>query len=140
MIYLNQTDLTTDTFDRFIQESTSDAPGIIDKNELRSIEIVKSFLSGRYNVNMIFNPVAPIRNELLIDIISKITLYKIFRRNAARKLPQDVNEDYTWALKELEKINTRRISLNDLPPAESSPGQTISNTVWGNNSNRDFYI
>lgn len=140
MIYINDVDLKADSFERFIQESANDEPDAINNNELRSIEIIKTYLSGRYNTEKIFNPDSPIRNELLVDITSKITLYKIFRRNAARKIPADIKEDYTWAITQLEKINTGRITLSDLPIQESSPGKPVSSAIWGNNSNKDFYI
>ncbi|MRG45510.1 DUF1320 domain-containing protein [Chitinophaga sp. SYP-B3965] len=140
MIYINDTDLKADSFERFILESANDEPDTISKNELRSIEIIKTYLSGRYNTEKIFNPDNPLRNELLVDITCKIILYKIFRRNAARKLPADIKEDYTWAINQLEKINTGRIALHDLPIQESSPGKPVSSAIWGNNSNKDFYI
>ncbi|MCZ2393407.1 MAG: DUF1320 domain-containing protein [Chitinophagales bacterium] len=143
MKYLSKDDLITDSFERFIDESSKDFSETIDNNEARSIALVKSYLADRYAVDIIFGentpPTPPLRNELLVDIISKITLYKIFRRNAARKLPNDIKEDYEWAIQQLTRINSGRVLL-DLPPALDDEGRPMSETIWGDLTNPDFYI
>ena len=140
MIYLKDADLLADSYQVFINTSTQDATEVINDNELRAIEIAKTYLSGRYDIAKVFDATLPIRNELLVDILSKITLYKIFRRNAPRKLPSDIKEDYEWAFKELEKIQRGTVMLTGLPiPVDESGNSTIP-TIWGNNSNSNFYI
>lgn len=152
MKYLDDTDLTTDSYKRFITESSGDGhdqQSIIDDCEARAIAIANTYLSNRYDVQSVFGtpenddpptPAIPgIRNELLAEIITKITLYKLFRRNAARKVSTDIKEDYDWAIKMLEKIQTGRTIL-DLPPALDEEGNARSNSIWGNSSNRDFYL
>jgi len=143
MKYLTDDDLTADSYQRFIQESTGDIADVINKNEERAIALVRTYLSDRYDVATIFAEVLPgvdpLRNELLVDIITKITLYKIFRRNAARKLPEDIKEDFKWAIEQLERINSGRTKL-DLPPALDDSGNVLSNSIWGDLTNPDFYI
>jgi len=152
MKYITSEDLAADIYQRFVTESTTDGDNVLDNNESRAISLVKTHIGGRYDTGAIFglnigndaqgNPIVspPIRDELLVDIISKITLYKTLRRNAARKVPTDCAEDYKWAMEQLEKINAGRIKLK-LPPAiEDTTGKPISNGVWGNNSNSNFYI
>lgn len=158
MIYITKDDLITNSYERFIDESSKDVTSTLDKNEARAIAIVKSYISGRYDVNSIFaSLVLPdetgdpegldepeytpsIRHELLVEIIAKITLYKVFRRNAARKVPEDVKEDYEWAIKELAGVRNGSIPLIGLPPAVDESGQPISKTIWGNNTQTDYYI
>src|SRR5690606_34834527 len=109
MKYLNEADLTTDSYQRFITESSGDgqvAQNVIDDCEERAVAIAITYLANRYDIDTIFGtpagddpptPAIPgIRNELLAEIISKITLYKLFRRNAARKVSTDIKEDYDW--------------------------------------------
>ena len=136
MIYITENDLTADSFERFITDSSADIDDTLDKNELRAIDIVKTYLSARYDVTAIFT--TPIRHEMLVDIICKITLYKVFRRNAARKIPADAKEDYDWAMKMLEKIEAGKPVL-DLP-IKIIDGTPISTSIWGNNKQADFYI
>lgn len=152
MIYITSEDLSDGSYERFINESIGDGENVIENNELKAIELVKTYLNDRYDVGAIFGveidqdesgaPIfsPPIRNPLLADIIGKITLYKIFRRNSARKAPVDSKEDFEWAIKQLEKLASGKPKL-PLPPAiNESTGNPISNTVWGNNTNPNNYI
>lgn len=152
MIYLTDNDLTADSYQRFITESSGDGQtqqNVVDDCEERAISVATTYLSNRYDTETIFGQPAstdppapaipPIRNELVAEIITKITLYKLFRRNAARKVSTDIKEDYDWAMAMLEKIQTGRTILN-LPPALDESGKPKSYSVWGNISNRDFYI
>lgn len=153
MRYITNDDLTTDSYQRFITESSSDIVNTLDKCEARAIGIAKTYLD-RYSITDIFGTLVeeavppydeidwelqPIRNELLVDLITKITLYRLFKRNAARKLPDDIKEDFDWSIKQLEKIQTGITKL-PLPPAIDETGTTISQSIWGNNTNSDYYI
>lgn len=148
MKYLEEDDLTADSYQRFITDSSNDIENIVDKNEARAIALVQTYLSDRYDIGSIFGQtlagppiveVPPLRNELLVDIISKITLYKIFRRNAARKLSEDIKDDFNWAITQLERINAGRVIL-DLPPVVDDDGNVVSDSIWGDLTNTDFYI
>lgn len=141
MRYITPNDLKTDAQERFITDSTADNTDSADYIEKQVVDLVITYLYGRYDTDLIFDEQQPIRNELLVDIISKITLYRIFRRNAARKVNADTKEDYDWAMKELDKINAGRTILKNLPtPSNTDTTEPNSNGLWGNNSNRDFYI
>lgn len=140
MIYLQPSDLVTDSKEKFIEESTADAENSPERHELKAIALVKTYLPSRYDKEAIFHSTTPIRNELLIDIITKIVLYGIFRRNAARRMPSDLKEDYDAAMKRLEKINAGSLRLDGLPLITDDTGNASSTSMWGNNSNRNFYI
>lgn len=137
MIYLTPEDLKTDSQERHITDSTADTPDVLEKIEKATIGIVSTFLSPRYDTQLVFAEGAPIRDEVLVDLMVKIALYKLFRRNAARKVGTDTKEDYSWAMKQLEKIQSGRITL-DLPAPDLE--STGSYSMFGNTSNRDFYI
>lgn len=136
MIYISKEDLETDIWERFIDESTGHDDNIIDRAERKAIDLCKTYLT-LYNTGLVFDEISPIRNEVLVDIISKLTTYNLIRRNAARKVPSDAKENWEWAMKQLEKIQSGRITL-DLPPAVLPDGK--SDSMWGNNTNKDFYI
>lgn len=141
MIYLEKEDLITDAFERFIDESSKDDETVLDKAEERAIAFVKTMIGSRYNVALIFDEAAPIINEMLVQIISRIVLYRVIKRNAARKVPTDYKEDYDEAIKWLNDIATGKTPLGGLPlPADENGDPIKSNTLWGNNSNPDFYI
>ena len=140
MIYLDKNNLITHAFERLIDESSLDFQLTLDNTEAQNIELVKSYIATRYDVELIFNQTNPVRNELLVRIISKLVLYDIVRRNAARKVPSDYTEERDKAMELLEKIATGRIKLDGLPLPTDDNGKTLSNTLWGNNTNKNFYI
>lgn len=141
MIYLEKDDLIVQAYERFIDESSEDQPNILDDTEARAIAYLKTVLGTRYNVNLIFAEAEPIRNELIVKILSVIVVYNVIRRNAARKVPTDYKEDYDEAMKLLKDIATGIIVLDGIPTPTDENGNSInSNTIFGNNKNTDFYI
>lgn len=140
MTYLQKEDLITDAFERFIDESTKDDPAVLDNAEARAIKFVKTMIGTRYNVALIFAVDTPIINEMLVQIISRIVIYRVIKRNAARKVPTDYKDDYDEALKWLTDISVGKLPLDGLPVPTDQDGAAISNSLWGNNSNPNFYI
>lgn len=141
MIYLTKGDLISASFERFIDESSNDHNDVLDTVELQNIELIKSYLGTRYNVGEIFSELNPIRNTILIRILIKLVIFDVIRRNAARKVPTDYKEEYDKAIELLEKIATGRIKLDGLPGAVDENGNPVqSNSLWGNNTNKNFYI
>lgn len=143
MIYITEDDLTDDSYKIFIDTSTGDTTAghnILDANEKKAIGIAKTYMDVRYDVDKIFDEAEPLRNDLLVDIICKITLYKVFRRNAARKVGATVKEDYDWAMKELGRINSGAVVLAGLPVPVDEDDQSTVPGITGNTSNEDYYI
>ena len=137
MLYLSLEDLKTDTSDRLIQESTQDFESALEQAEKRAIGRVKPFLRDRYDVKAIFDPVAPLRDELLVEILSSLTLCKIFGRNALRKFSSDKQLEQVNRL--LEKIASGEITLDlRCPRDENGPGPHTA--LWGSLRNDDFYL
>lgn len=141
MTYLEKEDLILQAYERFIDESSLDQPDILKDTEARGIAYLKTVLGSRYDVNLIFHETAPVRNELIVQILSVIVVYNIIRRNAARKVPTDYKEDYEAAMKLLKEIATGVMVLDGVPTPTDENGNPInSNTIFGNNKNTDFYI
>lgn len=152
MKYITKEDLLDGSYEQYIRESSKDSFKIIASLEGKAIELVKTYLT-KYDTASIFGiPILdeeeeaepeytpPIRHELLAEIIAKITLYKLIRRNAARKVPEDIKEEWEWAIKELERIRSGATILDGLPPKLDDNGNIASNSLWGNTTNQDFYI
>lgn len=140
MIYLKDDDLVTDSYQRFIDESTKDDLGVIDSAELKCIGVIKTYLRGRYDTVIIFDEDDPVRDEVIVDILVKLMLKKIFGRNAARKVPSDVKDDYDEAMKQLKDLNAGRLTLDGLPTPTGVDGAATASPMFGNNTNKDFYI
>ena len=140
MIYISKEYLADDTLERFIDESVQNDDAIIDAIELKQIAIIKTYLGTRYNVALIFDLVAPVHNEVLKDILSKMVTYRLIKRNAARKVPTDFKEDYEAVMKSLKEIATGVFKLDGLPVAIDELGKVVSNSIYGNLKNNNFYI
>jgi len=140
MIYIDKDYLISQAQERFIDESSQNDDEIVDKIEFTQIAIIKTYLGTRYDVNTIFDEDSPIENEVLKEILAKFVLYKLIRRNAARKVPNDYKEQFDEAMKTLKEIATGIIRLDGVPPAVDTNGSVVSNSISGNLSNPNFYI
>lgn len=143
MIYLQEKDLNAYTQERLLNESLADFLNARDEFEDHRISEVKVMISKYYDVAKIFSIDEPVRHPHLIKILTKMVGYDIKKRNAARKLPSDVDKDLEWAEKELDKMHRGIIKFDDLPPKPTdpnSPGSSASKMLYGNLKNEDFYI
>jgi len=141
MIYIDKPYLITHCFERFIDESSQDDPEIIGNTIAAKIALIKTLLSTRYNVDLIFDETDPVENEVLKEILAKLVIESLVRRNAARKVPTDYKDNYKWAMETLEKLSTGKIILGDLPtPVDENGNPSPSNSIWGNSKNQNNYI
>lgn len=139
MFYLTKDDLIVVSFERFIDDSASDHEPILEELEKRGIAYLKSVLGTRYDVEAIFDESEPIRDELIVQILAKWVIFHLFRRNAARKISTEIKEDYESGMKTLNSVATGVIRLSGLPSPSSQSG-VPSNTIFGNLTNKNFYI
>ena len=142
MKYLQEKDLKAYTQERLINESVADFEGAKDEFEEHRISEVKVMISKYYNVEAIFGE-TPLRHPHLVKILTKMVGYDIKKRNAARKVPSDVEKDLEWAERELDKMHRGIIKFDDLPIKTTDPGSPGTNAakmLYGNLSNKNFYI
>jgi len=140
MIYIDKEYLVSFAQERFIDESSQSDDTILDQIEETQIAVIKSYLGTRYATETVFDEADPIHNEVLREILAKLVLYKLIRRNAARKVPNDYKEQYDEAMKTLKEVSIGIIKLGGVPPAVDETGAIISNSISGNLTNKDFYI
>ena len=145
MKYINKDDLIAIIQERLMSESVAisevtdlEANAILDDIELKTIDLVISYIAGTYNCELIFAS-QPIRNGVLVQIISSVVVYRAVKRNALRKVPEDYVELYKEAIKFLERIQRGEMKLVDCPKLTTTEGTSIS-PVWGNNTKKDFFI
>ena len=142
MNYLQNKDLKAYTQERLINESVADFEEAKDEFEDHRISEVKVMISKFYDVEAIFAE-TPIRHPHLVKILTKMVGYDIKKRNAARKVPTDVEKDLEWAERELDKMHRGIIKFGDLPiktTDPNTPGSNASKMLYGNLSNKNFYI
>lgn len=141
MKYITKEDIEEVIQDKLFAECVINAANddtIMNNIESKAIDFVISYISTKYNTDTIFgNP--PIRNGILIQIISQIVAYRAVRRNAARKVPEDYVNVYKDAIKMLERIQSGAMKLKNVPIKTAEEGNT-SKLMYGNNRNSDLFI
>ena len=73
-----------------------------------------------------------------MQIIASIVAYKLIRRNAQRKVPDDLVLIYNDALKSLEKIQAGSLFLKDIPLITLPDG--TQKLAYGNTLNKSYFI
>ena len=142
MKYINKDDLITyiqePLLDSCITGSTGVDETILNNIESPVIDLVISYIGGRYNSSLIFAETV-IRNGILVQIISMIVVYRVVRRNAARKVPEDITDLYNNTVKQLEKIQSGSQYLENLPIITKADG-TTPKLAYGNSTNKNYFI
>lgn len=138
-IFLTEEDITTHVQFVFIEESIEDDEEAIERAEIENISLIRSKLSGRYNMEEAFDQTGEHRHPLLVRCLVKLVIYDVIRRNAPRKIPADVKEDYKDAIKWLDNVNAG-IERPNLPPAVDEEGNPVPVIISGNARNDDYYI
>ena len=64
------------------------AKSAIEMAEHIAIDQIKSYLSGRYNVEAIFSATGEERNHFILMITIDIALYHLWSKQAPRKIPE----------------------------------------------------
>jgi hypothetical protein len=150
MIYLTQDDLKSKVFEILLEESIAEDPEILDKIEGEFIALIQSKLNGRYDVIAIFEGIGDMevenefivngRHLLIVKVLKNLVVYEAIRRNAARKVPTDIKEDYKWAMDWLDDVKNNKEHPVGLPPKTDENGDPVSFAKWGNNRNENFYL
>src|SRR5436189_3360627 len=107
----------------------------IDGNINSTIDEMKGYLNGRYDVDAEFAKVDDARNKFLLRIGLDITTYYLYKIHNPRKMTQQVVTDFEKAIEDLEKIQAGKITPVGLSPvAESDPPINSGNgqpMQWG---------
>jgi len=135
MKFLTNTDLESQLFEEFIDDSAEDIL-ILNNIESKMIAIVKSKLRMRFDIDAIFSADEADRDELIVTALVAMVNYKIIRRNAARKVPTDIVDEWKAANKWLNDVRDG-IETPDLPVVADTPHKEV---YWGNSRNEDLYL
>lgn len=140
MEFLTIDDLKTHSQDRFITDSTADFVTATDLNETQVIAQVRSKLNSRYDVDEIFAEAGEDRHPLIVMVCSMLLLNKIFARNAARKVPEDIKQAGKDALKWLIDVRDHNENPDGLPTKEVEEGEPTSDILWGTTSDENNFL
>ncbi|NCB67432.1 MAG: DUF1320 domain-containing protein [Bacteroidia bacterium] len=142
MRYIEETDLASVIQERFLDDSTANIAGdqtILNDIENKAIAYAVSFISTRYNTDLIFSETEPLRSPILQQIIAQIMVYRAVKRNAARKVPEDYVTMFNEATRMLERIQSGAMKLVGMPVLTDESGNNTP-LMWGNTTNSNYFI
>lgn len=142
MRYIEETDLASVIQERFLDDSTANIAGdqtILNDIENKAIAYAVSFISTRYNTDLIFSESEPLRSPILQQIIAQIMVYRAVKRNAARKVPEDYVTMFNEATRMLERIQSGAMKLVGMPVLTDESGNNTP-LMWGNTTNSNYFI
>ena len=115
----------------------SAANSAIEMAEHMAIDQIKSYLSGRYDVETIFSATGEKRNHFLLMIAIDIALYHLWSKRAPRKIPELRSERYQDALNWLKAVGEGTMTT-DLPQLQGDDffGNCIISSKYQPNENR----
>ncbi|MFN8238623.1 MAG: phage protein Gp36 family protein [Chitinophagales bacterium] len=140
LLFITENDLKTGSFVSVITDSINDYAAAAEEIEKNNIALIKGKIGTRYDVSAIFSATGNNRNRTIVKVLTILVLYDLIRRNAMRKVPDDYKEDWNWAMKWLDAVRDGKESPQDLPIIDTTTGDSLSEVLYGNNSNQDFRL
>lgn len=138
MVYITNDDLQSMIKTDMLTSSIDNLTEVLSQTELLVIDEVKAYLASAYKVDEIFTESKTIRNGLLVKVICMLVIYRCIRRNAARKVPEDIALLEENAYNLLDNIASGRLSLTGLPKVTNDDG--TSKLLYGNSRKAENYI
>lgn len=139
MKYINKDDLTACIQARLLDECVQGDEALLDRLESDAIGLAAGYIAGRYDTAAVFWGDPPLRHGVLVQVVGMIVTYRLVRRNAARKVPEDYSGMYDEALQLLGRVQGGSLVLEGLPQVTAPDGSTAP-LMCGNNVNKDYFI
>lgn len=140
MKYITMEDMTTVIQSRLLIESVEKETELLDSIEDMAVSEVSAYIGGRYNVVKIFAE-PPIRTGILVRVISCLVVVRAVRRNAARKVPDNILELEDWALGILSRIRDGVMPLpSEIPPLTNEEGTPLVPPLYGHTRTSGWFI
>ena len=133
--FLSSKELEGRLFSQFIDENNAEDVDAIQTIEKQAIALVKSKLKSRYDITPMFGAEQYSGRDLIVWAVVGIVVYRFIRRNAARKVPTDMADDYKEVIKWLTDV---RDGLED-PELPALPLEE-KRVFYGNNKNENLYL
>ena len=101
MQFITQQDLKIFLTEKMLNDIISDDLSLLDSAELVSISEISSFLSGKFDLELMLNDTN--RNRLLVLLIVDIMMYYLYKRIYA-DVPKNILDTYNAKIKYLQEV------------------------------------
>ena len=140
MKYITMEDLTTVVQNRLLLESVEKDEELLDSIEDMAVSEAAAYIGGRYDAGKVFAE-PPIRTGILVRVIACMVAARAIRRNAARKVPDNIQELEDWAMSILIKIRDGIMPLpSEIPPVTDEDGNPETPLIYGHTRNDSWFI
>lgn len=140
MKYITMEDMTTVVQNRLLLESVEKDEELLDSIEDMAISEAAAYIGGLYDTGKIFAD-PPIRTGILVRVIVCMVVARAIRRNAARKVPDSIQELEDWAMSILIKIRDGIMPLPpEIPPVTDENGNPDTPLLYGHTRNNGWFI
>lgn len=133
MPFITKADFPTALHNEILNSLTRGDDEVIAESAEQTVEEMKAYLNGRYDIQAIFDAVGEERNKFLLRIGLSLTKYYIFLQHNPRKITEVMVAEYDRAIETLEgiqsgKVNPAGLPLPPAPPSGNANGAPIQ---WG---------
>lgn len=136
MAFINKVDYGTAIENNILDDITESDDSLISVANNAAIEMMKGYLSSRFDVAAIFSKTGDDRNPVVLMYAIDIALYDLHRRINPRKVPVHRSERYKSAKEWLIDISSGIVNP-DLPVPQSGNKEYI---LFGSNTKRSNHI
>lgn len=98
--------------------------GKLHAAEQMAIHQVKSYLSGKYDVEKIFSATDNKRNAYIVMVVLDCALYHLYTSTVPKRMPDIRSQRYQDAIDWLKMVGKGEISA-DLPQKQNDNGETL---------------
>ncbi len=119
---------------------TREDDAVVNICEDRAIDEMRSYLSGRYDCDAIFNAQGTERNSLILMMAIDIAVYHIFSIHNPQKMSQIRVDRYNRAVEWLKAVAAGKISISGAPLLPEDDLKRNSPTLIKGNPKRDQHF
>ncbi len=135
MAYLTKDDFDQAVYADILEAITKGDDDAIDSNISSTIDEMKGYLNGRYDVAAEFAKTGNARNKFLLRVAINHCQYYLYSMHNPRKMTVIVKENWEKAIADLEKIQAGKLNPVGLAPIVADPVDSTSgngdSVQWG---------
>lgn len=135
--FITSADYHTSIHPDLLTRVTGNNPALLDTAEHTAIELMRGYLSARYNVVDIFAATGSDRNPIIVKYAVDLAIKFLYDRLPPDQIPDQRVYNYEAALTWLRRVQQQEINPPDLPRVESGEKDYV---IWGSNRRRTNHV
>lgn len=134
MAFISKTELKSASVPAVVDKAINSDDTIVDIIIAETEAVMRSYLSGRFNVTEIFEATGTDRSGVVVKHFKKIVIDEIYKRKAG-SLNEVTQQGFNEAMAWLEGIAKGTIDAGDLPPKVTGDDAIGDGFIkWGGNT------